>query len=54
MLILVVQIGRFDSAPEVSILCKYNHRPDTVHFNAAKTVMRISELSSIAASFTGD
>jgi hypothetical protein len=40
MLIFAVQIGRFDIGPAVSILCKYNDRPDTVHFQAAKTVMR--------------
>jgi hypothetical protein len=40
MLIFAVQIGRFDIAPAVSILCKYNDRPAEVHFIAAKTVMR--------------
>jgi hypothetical protein len=40
MLIFAVQIGRFDIGPAVSILCKCNDRPDTVHFQAAKTVMR--------------
>jgi hypothetical protein len=40
MLIFAVQIGRFDIAPAVSILCKYNDRPAEVHFLAAKTVMR--------------
>jgi hypothetical protein len=40
MLIFAVQIGRIDIAPAVSILCKYNDRPDTVHFRAAKEVMR--------------
>jgi hypothetical protein len=40
MLIFAVQIGRFDIAPAVSILRKYNDRPAEVHFLAAKTVMR--------------
>jgi hypothetical protein len=40
MLIFAVQIGRFDIAPAVSILCKYNDRPAEVHFLAAKTMMR--------------
>jgi hypothetical protein len=40
MLIFAVQIGRFDIAPAVSILCKYNDRPAEVHFLAAKAVMR--------------
>jgi hypothetical protein len=40
MLIFAVQIGRIDIGPAVSLLCKYNDRPDTVHFRAAKTVMR--------------
>jgi hypothetical protein len=40
MLIFAVQIGRFDIAPAVTILCKYNDRPDVIHFQAAKTVMR--------------
>jgi hypothetical protein len=40
MLIFAVQIGRFDIGPAISILCKYNDRPDTVHFQAAKTVMQ--------------
>jgi hypothetical protein len=39
MLIFAVQIVRFDISPAVSILCKYNNRPDTVHFQAAKSVM---------------
>jgi hypothetical protein len=40
MLIFAVQIGRFDIAPAVSILCKFNDRPSAVHFLAAKNVMR--------------
>jgi hypothetical protein len=40
MLIFAVQIGRIDIGPAVSLLCKYNDRPDTVHFRAAKTVVR--------------
>jgi hypothetical protein len=40
MLIFAVQIGRIDISPAVSLLCKYNDRTDTVHFCAAKTVMR--------------
>jgi hypothetical protein len=39
MLIFVVQIGPFDIAPTVSIVCKFNDRPGTVHFLAANTVM---------------
>jgi hypothetical protein len=40
MLIFAVLIGRFDIAPDVSILRKYNDRPDTVHFQAAKIVVQ--------------
>jgi hypothetical protein len=40
LLIFTVQIGRFDIAPSVTILCKFNDRPEEVHFRAAKTVMR--------------
>jgi hypothetical protein len=40
MLIFAVQIGRFYIGAAVSIICKYNDRPDTVHFQAAKAVMR--------------
>jgi hypothetical protein len=40
MLIFAFQIGRIDIGPAVSLLCKYNDRPDIVHFRAAKTVMR--------------
>jgi hypothetical protein len=40
MLLFAVQIGRFDIAPAVAILCKYNDRPDIVHFQAAKIAMR--------------
>jgi hypothetical protein len=40
MLIFAVQIGRFDVAPAVSILCKFNNRPGAVHFLAANNVMR--------------
>jgi hypothetical protein len=39
LLIFAVQIGRFDIAPSVTILCKFNDRPAEVHFRAAKTVM---------------
>jgi hypothetical protein len=35
-----VQIGRFDTAPSVTILCKFNDRPAEVHSRAAKTGMR--------------
>jgi hypothetical protein len=40
LLIFAVQMGRFDIAPSVTILCKFNDRPAEVHFRAAKTVMR--------------
>jgi hypothetical protein len=39
-LIFAVQIGRFDIAPSVTILCKFNDRPAEVHFRAENTVMR--------------
>jgi hypothetical protein len=39
MLIFAVQIGRFDIAPAVSILCKFNDMPGAAHFLAAKNVM---------------
>jgi hypothetical protein len=47
MLIFAVQIGRFDIAPAVSILCKFNDRPSAVHFLSAKNVMHYlrSEIS---------
>jgi hypothetical protein len=35
MLIFAVQIGRFEIGPVVSIICKYNDRPDIVHFQVA-------------------
>jgi hypothetical protein len=38
LLIFAVQIDRFDIAPSVTILCKFNYRPAEVHFQAAKTV----------------
>jgi hypothetical protein len=40
MLIFSVQISRFDIAPAVSILCKFNEHPSDVHFLAARNVMR--------------
>jgi hypothetical protein len=40
LLISTVQIGRFDIAPSVTIICKFNHHQAEVHFRAAKTVMR--------------
>jgi hypothetical protein len=40
MLIFAVQIGRFDIAPAVSILCKFSDLPGAVYFLAAKNVMR--------------
>jgi hypothetical protein len=40
LLIFAVQIGRFDIAPSITILCKFNDRPAEVHFQAAKMVMR--------------
>jgi hypothetical protein len=40
MLIFDVQIGRFDIAPDVSILCKFNGRIPGAHFQAAKNDMR--------------
>jgi hypothetical protein len=39
MLIFAVQIGRFDIAPAVYILCKFHDRPGAVHFLAAKNGM---------------
>lgn len=40
MLIFATQIGRFDIAPAVCILCKFNERPNDAHFLAAKHVMK--------------
>jgi hypothetical protein len=40
LLIFAVQIGRFDIAPSVTILCKFKYLQAEVHFRAAKTVMR--------------
>jgi hypothetical protein len=40
MLFFAVQIGRFDIGPAVTILCKFNDRPGSMHFQAAKNVMR--------------
>jgi hypothetical protein len=40
ILMFATQIGRFDIAPAVSILCKFNELPSAVQFQAAKNVMR--------------
>jgi hypothetical protein len=40
MLIFAVQIGHFDIGPVVTLLCTFNDCPGTVHFQAAKTVVR--------------
>jgi hypothetical protein len=40
MLIFATQIGRFDIAPAVSVLCKFNERPSAVHFQAANNGMQ--------------
>jgi hypothetical protein len=46
MLIFAVQIGRFDIAPAVCILCKFNERPSDAHFQAAKNVMKYLRATS--------
>jgi hypothetical protein len=46
LLIFAVQIERFDIAPSVTILCKFNDRPAEVHFQAAKTVIRYLRCTS--------
>jgi hypothetical protein len=40
LLIFAVQIGRFDIALSITILCKFNDRPAEAHFRASKTFMR--------------
>jgi hypothetical protein len=40
MLIFAVQIGRFDIAPDMCILCNFNERPSVAHFQAVKNVIK--------------
>jgi hypothetical protein len=40
MIIFAVQIGRFDIAPTVSIICKFNDHLGAIHFQAENHVMR--------------
>jgi hypothetical protein len=40
MLISTVQIGRFDVGPAVCVISKFNERPNDVHFQAAKLVLK--------------
>jgi hypothetical protein len=46
MLIFAIQIGRFDIAPAVCILCKFNERPNDAHFHAVKNVMKYLRATS--------
>jgi hypothetical protein len=46
MLIFSVQIGRFDIAPAVCILCKSNECPNDAHFHATKNVMKYLRATS--------
>jgi hypothetical protein len=40
MLIFALQIGRFDIAPGISSLCKFNDHPADAHYLAGKNIMR--------------